>query len=176
MLPKVHSATVNKILNDGRFIERLERPVRIDCKFDIIYLAGYSKNGKVVYFDKDFKPFMNYKGTIIDTRDYITVHEVSEKAIIDIFGYRYQAAHHIATHIEAQCVASAGINWWVYTRFLKPQIKHIYDEKITNVPKDLDLRPYVDEQERKVLDALKHKNDIRSTLTKKSRLYRRHRH
>lgn len=175
-LPQDNSRFVSRILSDGRFTARLDKAVRIDCKHEIPYLAGYSKNGQTVYFDKDFQPFFNYRGNIIDTRDFILIHEVSEKAILDLYGLRYQQAHHIATHIEAQAIKTAGINWWVYSRFLHPQIKHIYSEKIHNIPKDLDLKPYVDEQERKILDSIKHNRDIRPEITKKKRLYRKHRH
>lgn len=175
-LPIDTSGRVQRILKDGRFLSRLEKPVRIDCKHEIPYVAGYSKNGRTVYFDRDYHPFFNWKGKIIDTRDYILIHEVSEKAIIDLYGLRYQAAHHIATHIEAKVVAEHGINWWSYTRFIHPQIKHIYHEKVRDVPKDLDLTPYIDEDERKVLDALKHRKDIRPYIDKKKRLYRKHRH
>ena len=42
---------------------------------------------------------------------------------------------------------AAGIKWRDYDRFMQKYVKRIGDERLTNVPKDLDLKPYRDEQD-----------------------------
>jgi hypothetical protein len=166
-LPKVYSFKVQKLLQNPAFIARLKRPVNIISNKDVPYLAGYSKDGKDVFFDRNFKPFLRYHGKTYDTRDFILLHEVGEKALIDLFGLKYQSAHHIITHLEFETVEGHGLPWKVYDKFLKPQIKHIYHEKLQDIPKNLDTTPYRDEHERKILTYLKQGQDIRPHLKKK---------
>jgi hypothetical protein len=160
-LPKVKSPYVQKLLKNKAFIRRLCEPVTVYSNDDVPYLAGYSKDGKEIFYDRHFNPFMHYHGRIVDTRQFITIHEVGEKALIDLFHLKYQAAHHIITHFEAQAVHDAGINWWTYTKFLSPQIKGVYHEQLQKIPKHLDTTPYKDEHERKILEELKKGHDIR---------------
>ena len=42
---------------------------------------------------------------------------------------------------------AAGITWRDYDRFMQKYVKQIGDERLTKVPKDLDLKPYRDEQD-----------------------------
>jgi len=39
-------------------------------------------------------------------------------------------------------VRAAGIEWRAYDRFMQKHVKTIGDERLTKVPKDLDLKPY----------------------------------
>jgi len=72
------------------------------------------------------------------------VHEVVEKALVDLFRLSYSKAYHIATHVESVVVRNSGINWWAYTKFLRPQIKQVEHEKLNKTPPDLDRTPYGD--------------------------------
>ena len=160
-LPLVASPIVRRLYFNQEFIKRISRPVRLDFGWSIPYLAGYARSGRTVYFDRDLKRY--FRG--IDVTDFLLVHEVTEKALIDLFGMPYQKAHHIATHFEAMAVRQHGLNWWSYIKFLKPQIKAADHKKITKVPKDLDLTPYKDEHEVKILKALMRKRNIKEELT-----------
>lgn len=172
-LPKVNSSFVKKVLQDKGFLSRLRQPVKIDSSKDVPYLAGYSKDGKTIYFDRHFRPIFNYHGRAIDTRRFITIHEVGEKALIDLFHFRYAVAHHIITHYENEAVKAARISTRAYAKFLSPQIKHIYHDKLKDLPKDLDPTPYIDEHEKKIIKALQNGKDIRKKLIKKTSLMRR---
>jgi len=159
-LPKVNSP---RILRQLESIQKVfQRPIRIVSNKDIPYLAGYNKKGNVVYFDRNFNPFMSWKGKKVDIRPFIAFHEIGEQALMNRFRYRYQQAHHIITHFELELVKAAGIDTRAYTRFLHPQIKGIYHEKLKKIPKDLDLRPYKDEHERTILTSLMQGTDIRT--------------
>jgi hypothetical protein len=56
-------------------------------------------------------------------------------------------AHQIATRAEEAAVRAAGVEWRDYDRFMQKYVKHIGDERLTKVPKDLDLKPYRDEHD-----------------------------
>ncbi len=172
-LIRVSSLQAKRLLNSAAFLTRLRRPVRCDFDHDIPYLSGYSKDAKTIYFDRHLRRNFSFRGKVIDVADFLLVHEVSEKALIDLFGLRYQAAHHLATHMESQAIIAKygpGV-WKPYSRFLEPQIKHAEHEKITFLPPDLDLEPYRDEKDKNILRALQANKDIR---TNKFRVVPRH--
>src|SRR6266576_90091 len=96
----IYSSTLVRILANPAFKKRISQPVKLNYQFDIPYLAGYSRNGKIVYIDRFLKTQWKYQGKIIDVTDFLVVHEVVEKALIDLFKLPFQKAHHIAEHIE----------------------------------------------------------------------------
>ena len=151
-LYKVHSKKVAEVMNDPRFRARLAKinKIVVDRSFDIPYLAGYNKDANKIYFDRH----LNTKFEGKDLSKYLKIHEVSEKAILDIFGWDYEHAHHIATHIEHMNVIKDGIDWRKYCKFLDPQIKKVSHEHLSRVPKDLDLEPYQDEHATKLLKSM----------------------
>jgi hypothetical protein len=152
-LYKDSSKKVEEFIKDPRFIARMAKlnSTPIDRRYDIPYLGGYSKDGSKVYFDRHF--VSKFDG--VDISKFIKVHEVSEKALLDLFpDMNYQKAHHIATHLERQKVEAAGLNWDKYCKYLEPYIKEVSKEKLQTVPKDLDLEPYKDEKDTKLLQSL----------------------
>jgi hypothetical protein len=146
----MHSFKDHKYVTDPRFIKRMNEKFKIDRNHDVPYVAGYSKNGKIIYIDRHL-PLMD------DGRDvekYLIVHERTEKAIIDLFGLDYQRAHHIAMEQEKEAVKKAGIPWPQYEAHYRKYIKGCAHEKLQKLPKDLDLTPYKDEHDLKLLKAL----------------------
>jgi hypothetical protein len=152
-LIKVHSARVKRMLNDRRFKNRISKidTVRVNKNYDIPYVAGYSEDDHTIYIDRNLKTMMGK----IDVTRFIVSHEVTEKALLDLFNLDYQQAHHIALYIEHEYVTKHGVNWRQYCKFLDPQMKHIGHEKITRIPKDLDIEPYQDEKDFKLLKRMK---------------------
>ena len=174
ILPKVNSPRIQRIINSPIFLRALYRPLKITSKFDIPYLAGYNRQGTIIFFDRHFNPYMRWKGKRIDVRPFITLHEVGENCLLNYFGFNYQQAHHIITHVELAVVKNAGIDTRAYNRFLNPQIKGIHNEKLKKVPKNLDLRPYADEHEQSILQSLQQGKDIRDFTRRVSKNRRRH--
>jgi hypothetical protein len=119
----------------------------IDRRHDIPYLAGYGRNGKIIYIDRHMPQTMRYGGRDIDTDRYLILHEEVEKTLIDQLGLHYRHAHQIASRAEQAAVRAAGIRWRDYDRFMQKYVKHIGDERLTKVPADLDLKPYRDEHD-----------------------------
>ena len=109
----MHSFKNHNYVNDPRFKKRMDQSVKIDKNYDIPYVAGYSKNGKTVYIDRH----LTTMDDDTDITPYLIVHEKTEKALIDIFGLTYQAAHHIAMQQEKEAVLKANINWNKYEEF-----------------------------------------------------------
>ena len=132
---------MGKYLTSPEFIAEIKKPFEIDKTHDIPYVAGYSKDGKTVYIDR-------HLGLMDGKRDitpFLVTHERVEKALIDTFGLKYQAAHAIATAVEEEAVKQAGMNPKKYEAHYTKYIKGLVTEKLKNCPKDLDLTPYQDE-------------------------------
>src|SRR5580658_663343 len=90
---------------------------------------------------------MKFRGREVDTDRFLILHEEVEKTLIDQLDLHYLHAHQIATRAEEAAVRAAGITWRDYDRFMQKYVKQIGDERLTKVPKDLDLKPYRDEQD-----------------------------
>lgn len=141
---------------DPRFVARMAKAnsIPIIRKFDIPYLGGYSKDGKKIYIDRHLN--CKYKGR--DISKFIRIHEVAEKAALDLFGLKYQQAHaDIANHLERKAVEAEGLDWVEYCEFLDPFIKAVSHEHLDLVPKDLDLEPYKDEKDKKLIKTIQNK-------------------
>ena len=131
-----------------RALDAVVRRVKnLDRKHDIPYLAGYSKDGKVIYIDRHMPQTFRYDGRDINTDRYLILHEEVEKTLIDQLNLHYLHAHQIASRAEQAAVRAAGIRWRDYDAFMQKNVKHIGDERLTKVPADLDLKPYRDEHD-----------------------------
>jgi hypothetical protein len=128
---------VSSLMMDRALDAICRRVKKFDRKHDIPYLAGYSLDGKTIYIDRHMPQFFKFRGRKIDTDRFLILHEEVEKTLID----------QIATRAEEAAVRAAGITWRDYDRFMQKYVKQIGDERLTKVPKDLDLKPYRDEQD-----------------------------
>ncbi|GAA0721393.1 hypothetical protein [Dokdonella soli] len=125
----------------------------IDRKHDVPYVAGYSKDGKTIYVDRELPKFLLYRGRKLDIVRYIVLHEEVEKALLEyIKGLPYQLAHQLAYHAEEDAVKADRLPWEVYDGWCKRQVRKIGARDLySNCPKDLDLTPYTDERDVKTL-------------------------
>jgi len=138
---------ISDLMMDRALDAIVRRAKTIDRRHDIPYLAGYSRNGKIIYIDRHMPETMRYGGRDINTDRYLILHEEVEKTLIDQLGLHYLHAHQIASRAEQAAVRAAGIRWRDYDRFMQKYVKHIGDERLTKVPADLDLKPYRDEHD-----------------------------
>jgi hypothetical protein len=138
---------ISGLMMDRALDAIVRRAKTIDRKHDIPYLAGYSRDGKIIYIDRHMPETMRYGGRNINTDRYLILHEEVEKTLIDQLGLHYLHAHQIASRAEQAAVRAAGIRWHDYDRFMQKYVKHIGDERLTKVPADLDLKPYRDEHD-----------------------------
>lgn len=142
-----------KILDDA--VKAILKRVRINRSYDIPYTAGYSCDGKTIYIDRHLPKKMVVKGRSINTDKFIILHEAVEKALIAYLNLHYQYAHQIALRTEQNAVRAAGIEWRTYDRFMQTYIKEIGDERLSRIPADLDIQPYQDEHDKKLLTKMK---------------------
>lgn len=143
------------LTNSPELKKAIERPIKVDRSYDIPYVAGYSEDGKTVYVDRHF----NSKMGGVDVEKFVVTHEHAEKSAIDLFDLHYKSAHKIATQIEKQRVEEAEIDWKKYEKFVMDQYKEIGHEELKKVPKDLDLTPYSDSKDFKLLKKIKDVSD-----------------
>lgn len=119
----------------------------VDRDHDIPYLAGYSLDGKTIYIDRHLPQSLKFKGKVFDIDRYLILHEAIEKTLLMNLGLHYQHAHQVALRTEQAAVRMSGLSWAVYDKFMSKYIKQDADERLTKVPADLDLKPYIDEHD-----------------------------
>lgn len=130
-----------------RALDAILRRVRLDREHDIPYLAGYSRDGRTIYIDRHLPVTFSDAGKAVTVDRYLILHEAVEKSLIDALDLHYQHAHQIATRAEQAAVRADGISWRAYDRFMQRYVKKAGDERLTRVPNDLDLKPYLDEHD-----------------------------
>lgn len=146
--PAVSLATMGKLLANPAIQDKLYRAREINNEHDIPYIAGYSKNGNILYFDRHLPEILTLEldghKREIQPRDFLRLHETLEKAIIDALGWGYFPAHAAATAYERRGVFQrVGPEWWMpYQHSMDGYAKADEHEKIKSVPKDLDMTPY----------------------------------
>lgn len=134
----------DKLLREA--VDDLVKAEKVNSSFDIPYLAGYSIGGETIYIDRHLPEWKSTFGSV-DICRFLVLHEVVEKGVMELSGMPYQLCHQIALHAERDAVESAGYNWDDYNTFCMKQCKRAGDERLTKVPKDLDLTPYKDERD-----------------------------
>ncbi len=145
---------VSSLMMDRALDAVVRRVRKLDRKHDIPYLAGYSLDGKIIYIDRHMPKSFKFRGRTIDTDRFLILHEEVEKTLIDQLGLHYLHAHQIATRAEEAAVRAANVEWHAYDRFMQKYVKRIGDERLTKVPKDLDLKPYRDEHDDDLLQRM----------------------
>lgn len=142
--------------NTENAIKALESRVKISRKYDVPDLAGYDKNGKDFYIDKDCPEFFEWHGRKVETDKFLILHEEVEIALIKLSHLTYQDTHQIACLAEKEAVETAeGMGVWEgYADFMRKQIDLAWNKKNINAPPNLDKKPYVDEKEHSKLKQL----------------------
>ena len=138
---------VSTLMMDRALDAVMRRVKNFDRKHDIPYLAGYSRDGKTIYIDRHMPPSFRFRGRTIETDRFLLLHEEVEKTVIDQLGLHYLHAHQIATRAEQAAVRATGVSWRAYDRFMQKNVKRAGDERLSNVPADLDTKPYRDEHD-----------------------------
>lgn len=129
--------------------ERLYRGREEVNDFDIPYIAGYSKNGDHIFFDRHLPEAIKLKldghEREIQPREFLRLHETLEKAIIDALGWGYFPAHAAATAYERRGIFQRlGPQWWMpYEHAMDGYAKADEHESVQSVPPNLDMTPYL---------------------------------
>jgi len=152
-----------------QMLRTLLKRVKLDRKHDIPYLAGYSRDGKTIYIDRELPRYFIARRWRIYTDRFLILHESVEKAMIDQLRLKYQHAHQIALRTEEAAVRAYGIKWREYDRFMQMYIKEAADEKLARLPVDLDIKPYRDEQDWALLHRMQRaiKRELKNVRRKK---------
>ncbi len=138
--------------------ELILKNANINSDLDIPFLSGYSISGETIYFDRHLPKYVYLKDRKIDLYKYLKVHESVEKATMMLYNFGYESSHRIALHFERKAVEEDDIPWKFYDKITDKYIKTVEGEKITKLPKDLDLTPYEsfhDEKSEKLLQHMK---------------------
>jgi len=146
---------LDRVLNDPRVQRALARPWRLDLQHDLPYLGGYSMDGHTIYIDRHLPASILVSDRLTHIRAPIITHERTEKALMDALGWGYPEAHEFATANEHFRVRTAGVSQAAYESALAEYVKAAAHERITLPPVDLDLAPYMQEHDYRLLQHLK---------------------
>ena len=141
----------------------------------IPYLANRSKDGERVYFDEKVPAVLPKTGLKPD--DTLPWHELSEWLMQNGWpesngkdpGYP-NPSHYVATAVEKRRVEELGGDWDEYEDEWAGYIKDVDNESMTDIPADIDCRPYVDEHDREVISELVGKSFMEKMMAAIDRL------
>lgn len=128
---------------------------KIDYTHDVPYVAGYNINGDTIYVDKDVYAAIKEAKKEKWLKP-LCFHEAIEKSLMMAHpDLKYQFCHQNALRLELELVKSLKIDKKAYDSFMDKYIKRIGDlKKYTNLPSDLDLKPYEDEKDYETLEKM----------------------
>lgn len=126
--------------------------VRVVRDYDVPYVAGYDRRGKIIYIDHTLpRGFEDPRATdgFFDVTIPLVMHEVIEAGLEEeIKSLPYQPSHQIALHGEKALVEADGIDWTTYNAWFAQWIKRIGSRpRYDHCPPLLDLEPYLDEED-----------------------------
>jgi hypothetical protein len=136
-------------------VNQIKKRKKLDTSYDIPYLAGYSNDGKTIYIDRHLPSHLTFNNKNVSIYNFLILHESVEKALIDELGLSYISAHEIAEDTEEDAVEAFGIPLKQYNRFMRQYIKKSDNENIERIPKNLDMTPYIDENDTKLIEKMK---------------------
>jgi hypothetical protein len=136
-------------------VKAIRRRVKVvNREYDIPYIAGCSVDGRTVFIDRHLPRQFRWLMKTVRVEPFLLTHEIVEKALLDELRLHYLHAHQIAVRAERDAVKAAGVSWWAYQRFMKQHERQIEEEALVKVPGTLDLTPYRDEKDFKLLERL----------------------
>lgn len=138
---------LDEALADKRIKERLARPYKVNTSYDIPLLGSSAVGGGTVYIDRHLPRLLPVGKRKLENRPGLIKHERLEQALEDIFGWKYDLAHDVATHYEERDYRAKGFDPAAVEKAYAPYIKADEHEKIVKVPVDLDVRPMLTDKE-----------------------------
>ena len=132
-------------------ISEILKRVRVDRRWDIPYLAGYSRAGRTIFIDRNLPKTFAYRGRRVRIDPFLVLHEAVEIAMLDKLDIRYDHAHQIALLVERSAVQEAGVEWAPYHEFILRHFRRVAGKRLTRVPRNLNLSPYLDEEDLSLL-------------------------
>ncbi len=161
-----HLALLHHFLSDPKVADAIRQARRVDFDHDVPDTSGYSKDGKTLYVDRhladahptiDGMPFEKWIAALVGPHG----HEPIEKIGMDIWKYRYPAAHEmLAIPSEHSVIELLGGRPDVYEKQLLKYVKSDEVEKIEQPPVDLDCAPYYTDPDHNDLKVLRRLREL----------------
>jgi hypothetical protein len=138
-------------------IRDLLQDFTVNRDFDIPFLANRSRDGKTVYIDRHIPEEMKAGDKPFDPAKTLPWHELSEWFYMHEAKLPYDAAHRLATFVwEKPRVEALGLDWKEYQDAFGGEIEHNEKRVPEKSPPDIDLSPYIDDNDHKTLRELMH--------------------
>lgn len=146
----IDTGQLDRLMKNEAVRECFNRPFVVSRDSDLPYIGGYSTDGHTIYLDRHLPATIRFeidgKKYEFDPTPFLILHERTEKALIDALKFNYTPAHRVATAAERRLfVQMIGPGAWPhYQGKMDQYAKHDEHEKLTKVPSDLDMTPYLE--------------------------------
>ena len=122
---------------------------QINKDYDIPYVGGYSRDGKIIYIDKNLpETFITSTGEEHSLHYFLTIHEITEVGLMQTDEYSFNEAHKIAVEIEVASLFKNNVPVDEYYghifKYTQAAISK-YKSGMSTLPIDLDMRPYIED-------------------------------
>lgn len=152
-LPAPHDWDLSAEILDAT-MQAIDEKFHVSRAYHIPYLAGYSEGEpgspltRTIYIDHRMPDHFVPKdgGRTVKTDQYLVLHEAIE-VTLEALEIPYQLRHQIALRVELAAVAADGVNVEEYNEFMAYWIDALEKEGYDDLPPDLDMTPYEDEEE-----------------------------
>lgn len=137
-------------------VDEMIKTLKSQVKFKrgwVPYLAGYSADWTnqipVIYLDSRLPDEIKVGKRWLKPARYLLIHELTEKAILEVTKVHYQIAHSGGTAAERTAVEADKFDWDEYSEALDPLIKVVRKPPFVGArpPIDLDRQAYIDSGE-----------------------------
>jgi hypothetical protein len=123
---------------------------QVNREYDVPGVANRSMDGKTLFLDRHLPAKMD-AGKPFDPAETLVWHEIPEWVLMNA-KVPYPEAHSLATEkFEKPKVLSLGLDWDKYQEAMGGEIAANEKLKATNLPPDIDKRPYEQEPDLKAL-------------------------
>src|ERR1700736_5718751 len=90
-------------------IKAIGRRVRVvNQNYDRPYIAGYSKEGRTIFIDRDLPKSFSFPGRLSSVQPFLFTDKTAENALLDELGLHYLHAYQIPERAERDAVKAGG--------------------------------------------------------------------
>jgi hypothetical protein len=132
-IKKILSSPVLKLVMNTR--------VHFNNKYEIPFIFGLSKDGRTIYFDKDFPRYFKHRGKTLDSYEMLKSSELMRLALQYIFKLPSETVNDIVGDYENEITRQKlGIGSDVFAKLhLSKHSRPYMNDTLTKLPPDIDL-------------------------------------
>ena len=134
---------LDRVSREAWFRAGMRLPFDVDHGHDVPYVGGSSIDGGCIYVDRHFPRRIAVGSQSVDVWPGLIRHEQVEGVLLRSGRFDYVHAHHIANAAEERVYRALGLDPAQTDRAYGRYIRSEDLERLTRVPADLNMMPYL---------------------------------